>query len=91
MVESIEGPTNNDIVSFERCRALNLTVPLSFKKFKQHAIQVPDDLRSYFARPNSYHDLGETVGNIHVEYDDKAGNLIVWVIFRLVNKKNEFF
>lgn len=79
MVESIEGPATNDIVAFDRCRPSNQTTQLSYKKFKQHTIEVPEDMRSYFSRPNSFEDLIDTVKNIHVEYDEKEGKLIVWV------------
>lgn len=67
------------VVSLDRCRPSNLTVPLSFKEFKQYTIAVPDDLRSYFSRPNIFHDLIETVKGIHVEFDEGAGNLVIWV------------
>jgi fragile X mental retardation protein len=77
VVESIEGPQANEIVSFDRCRDIGKASTLKFNNFKQYEIDVPGDLHKYFTNPQSYKDLIDSVGNIHVEYDEKTAKLKV--------------
>lgn len=75
----MEGPAANEIVSFDRCRETGKAGPLSFKSFKQHSIDVPEDMRKYFANPQSYRDLVDIVKNVHVEFDEQNSKLVVSV------------
>ncbi|VDK51714.1 unnamed protein product [Anisakis simplex] len=77
-VESIEGPPQMDIVSFERIRTLPVKcTPLKKSQFKHSKIVVPDDLRSYFQRPEIHSDFATTVKNVFVEYEEDTGNLLL--------------
>ncbi|KHN74183.1 Fragile X mental retardation protein 1 -like protein [Toxocara canis] len=77
-VESTEGPTRMDIVSFERIRTLPVKcASLKQSQFKHSKIAVPDDLRAYFKRPEAYSDFATTVKNVFVEYEEDTGNLLL--------------
>lgn len=77
-VESTEGPSRMDIVSFERIRILPVKcVTLKQSQFKHSKIAVPEDLRAYFKRPESYADFATTVKNVFVEYEEETGNLLL--------------
>jgi fragile X mental retardation protein len=67
VVESVEGPTTNDIVSFDRCRATSSATPLSFNTFKQCLIDIPLDMKNYFTNPHTFQDLSDQIKNIHIE------------------------
>jgi len=72
VVESVEGPANNDIVSFDRCRLVGSAQAISAQTVKQCQIDIPADLRSYLTSPQSYSDLTEMVHDIHVKLEAVA-------------------
>uniref|UniRef100_A0A914ZFE0 Agenet-like domain-containing protein n=1 Tax=Parascaris univalens TaxID=6257 RepID=A0A914ZFE0_PARUN len=77
-VESTEGPSQMDIVSFDRIRTLPVKcVPLKQSQCKHSKILVPEDLRAYFKRPESYADFATTIKNVFVEYEEETGNLLL--------------
>lgn len=77
-VESTEGPSQMDIVVFERLRPLSTKcVALKQTQLKNSKIAVPDDLRVYFKRPEAYTDFAKTVKNVTVEYEPDTGNLLL--------------
>uniref|UniRef100_A0A9J2PV09 Agenet-like domain-containing protein n=1 Tax=Ascaris lumbricoides TaxID=6252 RepID=A0A9J2PV09_ASCLU len=77
-VESAEGPSRMDIVSFDRIRTLPVKcVPLKQSQCKHSKILVPEDLRAYFKRPESYADFATTIKNVFVEYEEETGNLLL--------------
>lgn len=79
-VESAEGPSRMDIVSFDRIRTLPVKcVPLKQSQCKHSKILVPEDLRAYFKRPESYADFATTIKNVFVEYEEETGNLLLSV------------
>lgn len=69
-----------DIVSLEHIRTLLVKcTPLKQSQFKHAKINVPEDLRAYFKRPESYADFAATVKSVFVEYDEESGNLLLSV------------
>lgn len=69
-----------DIVSLEHIRTLLVKcTPLKQSQFKHAKITVPEDLRAYFKRPESYADFAATVKSVFVEYDEENGNLLLSV------------
>ncbi|VIO99991.1 KH domain containing protein [Brugia malayi] len=77
-IESVEGPHHMDIVSLEHIRTLLVKcTPLKKSQFKHAKITVPEDLRAYFKRPESYADFAATVKSVFVEYDEENGNLLL--------------
>ncbi|VDO17287.1 unnamed protein product [Brugia timori] len=77
-IESVEGPHHMDIVSLEHIRTLLVKcTPLKQSQFKHAKITVPEDLRAYFKRPESYADFAATVKSVFVEYDEENGNLLL--------------
>ncbi|VDN87376.1 unnamed protein product [Brugia pahangi] len=77
-IESVEGPHHMDIVSLEHIRTLLVKcTPLKQSQFKHAKIAVPEDLRAYFKRPESYADFAATVKSVFVEYDEENGNLLL--------------
>lgn len=77
-IESVEGPHRMDIVSLEHIRTLLVKcIPLKQSQFKHAKITVPEDLRTYFKRPESYADFATTVKSVFVEYDEESGNLLL--------------
>uniref|UniRef100_A0A915PZ09 Agenet-like domain-containing protein n=1 Tax=Setaria digitata TaxID=48799 RepID=A0A915PZ09_9BILA len=77
-IESVEGPHRMDIVSLEHIRTLLVKcTPLKQSQFKHAKIAVPEDLRAYFKRPESYADFAATVKSVFVEYDEENGNLLL--------------
>uniref|UniRef100_A0A914RDF4 Agenet-like domain-containing protein n=1 Tax=Parascaris equorum TaxID=6256 RepID=A0A914RDF4_PAREQ len=84
-VESTEGPSQMDIVSFDRIRTLPVKcVPLKQSQCKHSKILVPEDLRAYFKRPESYADFATTIKNVFVEYEEETGNLLLSEAARLL-------
>ncbi|MFH4983725.1 hypothetical protein AB6A40_010434 [Gnathostoma spinigerum] len=78
VLESVEGPKVMDIVGFEKIRPLTtISTPLKQSQFKHSKISVPDDLRTYFKKPENYADFVSSVKNIFVEYDEGAGDLLI--------------
>lgn len=65
---------------------------MSFKSFKQHSIDVPEDLRKHFVNPQSYRDLVDIVKNIHVEFDEQNSKLVVSVRLQfLLRNRHRYF
>lgn len=83
VVESVEGPPTNDIVSTDRCRMLNVTSPLTYSNFKQCVIKIPNELQTFFETTQAYNDLVELVPNIHVEHLADTHELRISVSFYL--------
>lgn len=81
MVESVEEPLNNDIVSFDRCRKVDSATPLSLKKFKQCLIPVPEELRKYLSNSETHKDIADLIPNIHIEYINLENQLKISVSF----------
>ncbi|KAI1724232.1 KH domain-containing protein [Ditylenchus destructor] len=78
VVETVEGPQNTDVINMSsRCRPVNSASPITYESFKQCLIDVPDDLKEYFSKPQSYKDLTDLVKNIHVEYLKETGQIKV--------------
>lgn len=79
-IEAVEGPHKMDIVSVDNIRTLPVKcIALKQSQFKHAKIPVPEDLRSYFKRPESYADFAATVKSVFVEYDEENGNLLLSV------------
>ena len=78
-METLTEPIQVEIVSYDCCRPADSTTPLSFDKLQQFPIKADPELYEYFKIPDSFKDLIDAVGNIHVEFNETEGNIIVWV------------
>uniref|UniRef100_A0A914C0C4 Uncharacterized protein n=1 Tax=Acrobeloides nanus TaxID=290746 RepID=A0A914C0C4_9BILA len=78
VVETLTEPIQVEIVSYDCCRPADSTTPLSFDKLQQFPIKADPELYEYFKIPDSFKDLIDAVGNIHVEFNETEGNIIVW-------------
>ncbi|TKR81127.1 hypothetical protein L596_015059 [Steinernema carpocapsae] len=68
----------SDIVACEKCRPVTTHSNQIHKEMvKQVRVLVPDDLKKYFTRPNSYNDYAESITNIGVDYDAQAAELVI--------------
>lgn len=91
MVETLTEPVDVEILSQDCCRPVDSTTPLTFDKLQQFPIKVDVELIEYFKKPEFFKDLIDAVGNIHVEFNESEGNLVVWVRFVFLLTITDYF
>uniref|UniRef100_A0A1I7ZI65 KH domain-containing protein n=1 Tax=Steinernema glaseri TaxID=37863 RepID=A0A1I7ZI65_9BILA len=68
----------SDIVAYELCRPVSTSSRFLTKNMiKQLKIAVPNDLKKFFGRPDTYTDFAKTVTNINVDYLPQSGELVI--------------
>uniref|UniRef100_A0AC35TYJ4 KH domain-containing protein n=1 Tax=Rhabditophanes sp. KR3021 TaxID=114890 RepID=A0AC35TYJ4_9BILA len=73
MVESFEDASKIDVANIENCRQHVPATAFESAMLKEEVMEVPDDLKSWFARPDSYSDLIKLVADIAIDYDKVQG------------------
>jgi hypothetical protein len=83
LIETLEGPKyGGGMVSPADCRPSGQTKPIAKRDVKQVVLDVPEDLRDYFAAqcdPNK--DLQQVLPDVQAKFDHQAFKLKVMVSF----------